>query len=248
MEDVNYNFKDRKSKIEEILDGTGNIVTKEKFPSDDNFTYTNGYKAKATAIFVDLRKSTELISQNNERDIAKVFRGFTSEIIEILKKDIIEIGIRGDCVYAIYSTPDKDDIFNILDRAFYINTYMNMLNKMLEKRKLPAIKAGIGVSTAETLAVKAGRRNSNINNLIWIGDSVTIASHLANIGNKDDNSTIVISESVYDCTINKLGNRNPSKDVKSWWKKNDNGKYGPYYHGSIVKKEFSDWIDAGMKD
>jgi len=26
MEDVNYNFKDRKSKIEEILDKTGNMV------------------------------------------------------------------------------------------------------------------------------------------------------------------------------------------------------------------------------
>lgn len=50
MEDVNYHFKDRKSKIEEILDKTGNMVRQQKFPNnDDNFTYTNGYKAKATA-------------------------------------------------------------------------------------------------------------------------------------------------------------------------------------------------------
>lgn len=57
------------------------------FPRGEDFTYTNGYRAWTSAIFVDLRDSTSLFSGSNDVDIAKVIRGFTSEIIEILKKD-----------------------------------------------------------------------------------------------------------------------------------------------------------------
>ncbi|MCM2988354.1 hypothetical protein M3580_03820 [Bacillus safensis] len=79
---------------------------------------------------------------------------------------MIEIGIRGDCVYAIYSVPYKEDFLDIAHWAFYINTYMKMLNKLLEERRLPNIKAGIGLAANETLAVKAGRKSSRIINLV----------------------------------------------------------------------------------
>lgn len=52
----------------------------------------------------------------------KSYTWFTSEIIEILKKDtddnMIVIGIRGDCVYAIYSVPFREDILDIAHRGF----------------------------------------------------------------------------------------------------------------------------------
>src|SRR5699024_10283630 len=129
-------------------------------------------------------------------------RGFTSEIIEILRKDVDknelkEIGIRGDCVYAIYSTPTKNSVFDVADRSFYINTYMGMLNKLLSERDLPNIKAGIGLATGRTLAVKAGRNSSGINNLVWIGDSVTTASNLSDLGNRNDIGSIVMSSVFY---------------------------------------------------
>ncbi len=106
-----YDYKDRKKKVEEILDNTDKVNEVEKFPRDEDFTYTNGYKAWAGAIFVDLRDSTTLFSEKDEVKIAKVIRGFTSEIIEILRidtdGDLKEIGIRGDCVFAVYSAPKK---------------------------------------------------------------------------------------------------------------------------------------------
>lgn len=101
----NYDYKERKKKVEDILDNTDEVKKVDKFPKEDNFTYTNGYKSFASAIFVDLRDSTTLFSGENDVDISKVIRGFTSEIIEILRKDtddnLKEIGIRGDCVYAV---------------------------------------------------------------------------------------------------------------------------------------------------
>src|SRR4051794_32788353 len=125
METVNYDYKERKKKVEEILDNTDKVNEVDKFPRDEDFTYTNGYKAWASAIFVDLRDSTTLFTKNNDVDISKVIRGFTSEIIEILRNktngnDLKEIGIRGDCVFGVYSTPKQLDIYEIANRAFYI--------------------------------------------------------------------------------------------------------------------------------
>jgi hypothetical protein len=109
---------------------------------------------------------------------SKVIRGFTSEIIEILRKDtdtneLKEISIRGDCVLAVYSTPN-------------INTYMRMLNKLLEDRSLPNVKAGIRLSTSVTLAVKADRKSS--------GKAVSTAAKLAELGNKNGINPIVCSK------------------------------------------------------
>ena len=61
-------------------------------------------------------------------------KSFTSEIIEILRSsdNMREIGIRGDCVYSIYTTPKKKDIDDLFTRACYCNTYNKMLNKILK--------------------------------------------------------------------------------------------------------------------
>ncbi|EJC3743490.1 adenylate/guanylate cyclase domain-containing protein [Enterococcus faecium] len=241
-----YDYKTRKSKVEEILDNTDGVKDVTTFPVDGSFTYTNGYKAWTTALFVDLRKSTELFSNEDEIEISKVIRGFTSEIIEILKQDMSdnilkEIGIRGDCVYSIYSTPTKDDVYKIYYRACVINTYMKMLNKLLNKRKLPQIRAGIGISTGKTLAVKAGRKSSGINNLVWIGKTVAEASKLADKGNKDDFGPIVISNIHYNNIIDKQKEKNPQ--APTWWT-NHNG----FYSANIIISDFNQWIDDGMKD
>src|SRR5579875_1800267 len=197
MKALSYDYKTRKKEVEEILDNTDKVNEVDKFPRDEDFTYTNGYKACAGAVFVDLRDSTTLFTEKEDVEIAKVIRGFTSEIIEILRKDmegneLKEIGIRGDCVFAVYSTPLQSDIYELAYRAFYINTYMKMLNKLLSERDLPNIKAGIGLAAKETLAVKAGRKSSGINNLVWIGESVPAASNLADLGNKNGIKPIVM--------------------------------------------------------
>lgn len=246
----NYNYRERKSKVEEILDNTNEVKKVVKFPSDDNFTYTNGYKSFAGAIFVDLRDSTSLFNGEDDLKISKVIRGFTSEIIEILRLNtdnkMKEIGIRGDCVFAVYSTPIKNDIHNIVIRAGYINTYLKMLNKLLTDRNLPNIKAGIGLAAHETLAVKAGRKSSGVNNFVWIGDSVAKAAKLSDLGNKDSTGPIVMSEVFYDNFIDVHKEKDP--DVEDWFTKSYDVKLGYYYHSHIINVEFDQWIDNGMND
>ncbi|MED4613088.1 adenylate/guanylate cyclase domain-containing protein [Bacillus subtilis] len=245
-----YDYRDRKRKVEEILDKTDEVKEVNKFPRDEDFTYTNGYKAWTGAIFIDLRDSTSLFTDKNDVDIAKVIRGFTSEIIEILRKDteenLKEIGIRGDCVYAIYSAPLKSDIYDICNRAVYINTYMLMLNELLSERDLPNIRAGIGLDVSKTLAVKAGRKSSGINNLVWIGQSVAKASKLSDLGNKNSINPIVMSSDFYTNYMDVEDEMNKN-NTRQLWSEVYSPSLGTYYHGNVVYLQFEKWIREGMK-
>ncbi|EFD81077.1 MULTISPECIES: adenylate/guanylate cyclase domain-containing protein [Fusobacterium] len=245
---ASYDYKNGKSRIEEILNNKMEIIEKEKVPKDDNFTFDNGYYSWVSAIFVDIRESSKLFTDKDKEKVAKIIRSFTSEIIEILREDdnLREIGIRGDCVYAIYTTPNQSDTYEIAEKTFFINTFMEMLNILLEEKSYPTIKVGIGMSTAQELVVKAGRKNVSINSKVWIGDAVTKASNLSSLGNKDGVLPIVFSELSYINFIEKLVENTSNDDPKSWFKKYSTNEYGIYYSANIIKNGFYNWIKNGM--
>lgn len=244
---ASYDYKEGKTRIKNILDNKLDVIEQNKVPSDSEFTFDNGYYSWVSAIFVDIRNSSELFADEDKEKVSKVIRSFTSEIIEILRKDenLREIGIRGDCVYAIYTTPDKADEYELADKTFYINTFMNMLNKLLAEKGYPTISVGIGMSTAKELVVKAGRKDVGINSKVWIGKAVTKASNLSSLGNKNGLSALIYSESSYNNFIDKLIEKN-GEEAKSWFTKHTTIDYGIYYDASIVKSNFDKWIEEGM--
>jgi class 3 adenylate cyclase len=244
-----YDYKAGKKRVKEILDNKLEVIKQDKVPSDSGFTFNNGYFSWVTGLFVDIRDSSSLFSEEDKEKVSKIIRSFTSEITEILRSDdnLREIGIRGDCVYAIYTTPEKSDILEIADKTFYINTYMNMLNKLLEQKGFPKISVGIGVATAKELVVKAGRKDVGINNKVWIGDAVTKSSNLSSLGSKNGLSSIVFSDTSYINFIEKFVEKNGEK-AKSWFTKRYRYDYGVYYDANIIKSDFDKWIDDGMKN
>lgn len=245
-----YDYQKSKETVEKILKSSTKIEKRSTIPlSDSEFTYENGIKAWVGALFIDIVDSSKLFKSLNE-NTARIIRSFCSEIISILKDDpnYREIGIRGDCVYAIYTSPNKNDEYELADKTFYINIYMRMLNELLKKRSLPQIKVGIGMSTAQELVVKAGRKDVGINNKVWIGKAFTKASNLSSIGNKNGNSPLVYSESSYNNFINLLVEKDKTKDPKSWFTYHSDDKNGGYYTANIVKIGFDTWISNGMKD
>ena len=247
-----YDYKKGKERIEAILDNELIIIEQNELPSDEAFTFSNGYYSWVTGIFVDIRDSSELFADEDKEKVSKIIRSFTSELIEILRKDenLREIGIRGDCVYGIYTTPSKDDIYELADKTFYINTYMKimkMLNKLLSNRSLPEINVGIGMSTAQGLVVKAGRKDVGINSKVWIGKAVTRASNFSSLGNKKGNPALVYSNCSYINFIDKLQEKF-GKDVKDWFTYHSDEGDGAYYTANIIKTDFDKWISDGMKD
>ena len=224
------------------------VIEKNELPNDESFTFSNGYYSWITGIFVDIRNSSDLFAYEDKEKVSKIIRSFTSEVIEILRKDdnLREIGIRGDCVYAIYTTPFKNDIYELANKTFYINTYMKMLNKLLLDRSLPTIQVGIGMSTDKELVVKAGRKNVGINSKVWIGKAVTRASNFSSLGSKKGNPPLVYSSCSYDNFIDELKEKNSGKDVKKWFKSHIDEGDGPYYTANLLMTEFNRWISNGM--
>ena len=123
---------------------------------------------------------------------------------------------------------------------------MKMLNKLLEERNLPNIKAGIGLAAKETLAVKAGRKSSGINNLVWIGEAVTHASKLSDLGNKLLVGPIVMSKIFYSNYIEEQMKN--IENAENWWELKNDQNLGDIYHGSVIIEDFNDWINNGMNE
>lgn len=245
-----YDYRKGKKRVENILDNELKVIEQRKLPHDDSFTFTNGYYSWVTAIFVDIRDSSSLFADADKEKVSKIIRSFTSEIIEILRDDdnLREIGIRGDCVYAIYTTPQKSDIYELADRTFWINTYMKMLNKLLTERAMPTINIGIGMSSAQELVVKAGRKDVGINSKVWIGKAVTKAAHYSSKGNKDGNQSLIYSSCSFNNFINKLEENNPSKSPRDWFTYRYDSDIGWYYTANVIQTSFDKWISNGMED
>jgi len=244
-----YDYVAGKKRIVEILRSRTEVIEIDEVPTEERFTYSNSYTSWITAIFVDIRNSLELFSNENKALVSRVMRSFTSEIIEILRKDphLREIGIRGDCVYGIYTTHLQSGTYEVLDMAFFANTYMRMLRVLLEQFSLPLIGVGIGVSTAKDLVIKAGRKDTGISNMVWIGDSATKASKFASLGNKDGYRPIVISSLTYQNTIENLV-KNSGEAARSWFRERNDESLGTFYDCDVSKIQFGNWIDGGMKE
>ena len=241
-----YNYKESKDRIISILTSPTKIVEKDKIPSSDSeFTYSNGVKTWVSAIFVDIVKSSKLF-QNPDENTARIIRSFCSEIIAILKEDANyrEIGIRGDCVYAIYTTQFKEDIVSVFKHAYRINTCMKMFNILLEKYNYTSIQVGIGLGCSQDLIVKAGHVGSGINDKIWIGKAVVDACHLADKANRSDVKEIAMSPTFYSNVIDILKEENPNY---GFWIKEYTVPFSfeKFYHCNIIEKGFDNWINGG---
>lgn len=241
-----YKYEERNNEIDKILENDIVIEEKKRIPSSDSFTFNKGYEAWVTAVFVDIRNSTDVIFNNeNQQEAFKIINSFTSEVIEIMhsNNNYHDIGIRGDCIYGIYSTPSKEDIYDATNVAFYINTFIGMLNKKLEQNGLRTITVGIGVATSKTTVLKSGRKNININNNIWFGESVALASHLSDLANKEYDDSIIISDITYINIIDKMYGKNT--EAKTWFNEEWHNQ-NKIYRCNIIKKEFDKWINNNL--
>lgn len=242
-----YDYKRGKEDIEKILENNTEILEKDIPKNDDNFTYGNGIKSRVGSVFVDIVESTELIKNNNELEISKILRSFSSEIITIMNSsdNVREIGIRGDCVYGVFFCPTKQSTYELANIAFHINTLVKMLNKLFQKKDYHQISVGIGVSIGnhKNLIIKAGKKGTGINDKIWIGDAVVNACNIANEAGRNSNDTIGFSSNTYDNFIDILEKNNPGKNVRNWFSYDS---YTKTYYANIVKSGFDKWIDDNI--
>lgn len=160
----------------------GSYEEKDSLPDRDSLTYSNGFYAYCSALFIDIRDSSKLPDIYNRPALAKLYRAFISEMVALLNSDLYarEINIVGDCVWGVYNTPRKSDIDDVFRIAYYANSLLKLLNYKFAKAdyKTP-LRAGIGLSYGRALMIKAGYNGSGIADVVYMGDVVNSAAHLA---------------------------------------------------------------------
>ncbi|QLY39816.1 adenylate/guanylate cyclase domain-containing protein [Hujiaoplasma nucleasis] len=241
---MGYDYEKGKQRVESILDISTSVENVDSIPKDESrWTYDNGIKSWVTAIFVDLRGSTEFFAKTKKEDVARTIRAYSSEIIEIMKSSTLvrEIGVRGDCVYGVFSSPNKQTENELFNLCVWLNTYIKMLNKLLKKKSLNPVRAGIGMATSEDLIIKAGKKGSGINEKVWIGEALAKADYLSkvtckNYGNETTSSSIAISNTSY-INIKEFSNN------EELLKKHP---YQDYFTSNSIKTEMNNWIDSNI--
>lgn len=223
-------------RIKEILDQPqGQFQEVKNLPSRDELTFTNGFYGYCSAVFVDIRDSSGLTEKHTRPRLAKIYRSFVSEMVAVLNScvSVREVNIVGDCVWAVYNTPQKDDIDEVFSVSAKANSLIRLLNFRFSKEGIDPIKAGIGVDYGRVLMVKAGYKGSAINDVIYMGDVVNRASHLANVAGKGSNQPIF-----YGGTFQQnLKERSQNFLQKVFISGLDNA-----YSGNIVETDMTDWL------
>lgn len=181
-----YDFVASRKRLDDILAlPAGSFEEVDSLPARDKLTYTNGYYANCAAIFVDIRRSSELPSKYQRPQLARIYRAFISEMVALLKShsQVREINIVGDCVWAVVDSKWKTHIDELFCVAAMAHSLVDVINSKLEKKgyKTP-IAIGVGLDYGRALMIKAGYSGSGINDVVYMGDVVNSAAKLAGRG------------------------------------------------------------------
>lgn len=230
-----YKVEDSASRMDEILDADDDDYEENEniIPPRDKLTYKNGYYVDVTAIFIDIVDSSKLTDGHRRPTLAKMYRAFLSECVAIMNSydACKEININGDCVWGVFEIPKKADVDKVTDVAAKLHSMINILNYKLRKKKYEEIAVGIGIDDGTALMVKAGYAGSGINDVIWMGDVVNSACHLANIAGRDERKIILLSSKVYNNVTEETQKLLHSCKI--------NGT--TYYEGSFIWKQMESW-------
>lgn len=237
---VDYNFLKSIERIDEILTTSDSSFEElDYIPAREKLTFTNGFYVKCSALFVDIRKSSELTDKHRRPTPAKIYRVFISEVVAVMNGDLncAEINVVGDCVWGIFNTPYKEDIDSLFSKAAKISSLIDIMNCKFKKRGIAEIKIGIGISYGRALMVKAGYKGSCINEVVWMGDVVNKASILAKIANKTAfDKEIMVTNLIYN---------NLSEKKQKLLEKDE---LRDCYRGDVINIKMNKWYKENCKE
>lgn len=237
---IAYDIDKSSERMDAILNaGSGNFADSDFIPSRTSLTYTNGYYTYITALFIDIAGSSDMTDKHKRPTIAKVYRGFISECTAIINSELIckEININGDCVWGVFNTLCKSDIDTVFSVAAKLNSMIQILNHKLYKKGYKEIAVGIGMDYGRALMVKAGYFGSGLNDVIWMGDVVNSACHLANNAGRNGREPLVVSSYIH----SNLNEHNKGLLNHVFI------DHSFHYEGNVIDTEMDEWYQKHCK-
>ncbi len=239
---ISYDVKKSSDRIDEILDANNsNYSDRDYVPARSTLTYNNGYYVNVTALFIDIVDSSDMTDEHLRPTLAKIYRSFISESVAIMNAEEIckEININGDCVWGVFETPKKSDVDTVISIAAKLYSMIKILNHKLKKKNYKEISVGIGIDYGRALMVQAGYSGSSINDVIWMGDVVNSACHLANKAGRNGREVVIFPYVIYN-NINEH-----HKGLFSTYYDIDECKY--LYEGTIINTGMENWYKENCK-
>lgn len=230
-----YNFSDSLSRIDEILNVPNTNYEEKKSIPTTGLTYNNGYYVNCTAIFVDICDSSDMTDVQKRPVLAKIYRSFISEMVAMFNgfSQCREININGDCVWAVFDTPYKQDVDCAFSAACKANALIEVLNYKLKRKGYITYNANIGMDYGRALMIQAGYKGSAIKDIIWMGDVVNSACHLCSEERGFGGKSILIGSGVY---------QNLNNDNKNLCNVFDASR--GIYTSNAVNKEINNWLEG----
>jgi class 3 adenylate cyclase len=230
---LSYSHEASVARIDEILAAQdAEYQEVNSLPSRDKLSFTNGFYAYCSALFIDIRGSSSLTDKHKRPTLAKLYRAYISEAVALMNgnDDCAEINIEGDAVWGVFDTPFKANINSVFATAFMLNSLMQILNCRTARYGISPISVGIGMSYGRALMIKAGYKGSTINDVVWMGDVVNEAAKLcAKAGRGWPHKTIMASSVFYQ----NLNDKN--KELLSYNSTHE------CYHGDVISIDMNEW-------
>lgn len=229
-----YDFNSSLSRIDEILDASNDSFEESDSIVDrEKLTYKNGFYVYCTALFVDIRDSSNMTDAHKRPILAKIYRSFISEMVALMngQDTCREVNINGDCVWCVCETKYKADIDGVFSLAAKACSLVDILNYKLKKKNYQTYQVGVGIDYGRALMIKAGNDGSGINDVVWMGDVVNQACHLCNEANSGFfDKRVFLSNIIYD----NLNDNNKALCSK------DGGR--DIYQADVVNINMSEWL------
>jgi len=230
---VSYDYETSFQRIEDKISSSDNsFPERDSIPSRSELTYSNGFYVNCTALYIDIRHSSDLPNHHNRPKLAKLYRAYISEVIAVIVGDgnCAEVIVEGDCVVGIFDTPLQKDIDSVFTTAARLSSLIDVMNCKFDKYGIKNITVGIGIYYGRALMIKAGFKGSGINDVVWMGDVLNEASRLCSFGNKGINDKEIMAS---DIIYNNLNEHN--KKLLAW------NRSRSCYHGNVIITEMEDW-------
>ncbi len=235
-----YDYLKSFDRIESIISESDSSFEELKsIPSRDKLTFNNGFYVNCSALFVDIRGSSQLPEKHNRPKLAKLYRAYISEVVAVMNGDAqcAEVNIVGDCVSGIFDTPLKEHIDSVFSTAAKIASLVKAMNCKFRKNGIEQIRVGIGASWGRALMIKAGYNSSTINDVVWMGQVVNEASKLCSYGNRNgQDRQMMVSSNFY-------GNLNEDNQKLLKW-----NSARECYHGDVIISNMEEWYQENCTE
>lgn len=230
---VEYNYLTSFQRIDsKITTSDNSFEERDEIPSRSELTFSNGFYVNCSALYVDIRDSSELPKIHNRPKLAKLYRAFISEVIAVIigNETCAEVIVEGDCIIGIFNTVWKSHMDTVFSTAARISSLIDVMNCKFKKYDISMIRIGIGLSYGRALMIKAGFKGSGINDVVWMGDVLNEASMLSDYGNRTSTDKEIMVSNFY---YNNLNDHN--KNLLSL------NESRSCYHGNVIIAEMEEW-------